>query len=343
MIEVMPVSLGTNQGHTLSAREASPSGVITDPDRCVSALLRPDPPRAERNSLLGKDIVVAVSVIEACIARVEGALNDGSWFRRKDFADADLSLMPDLVQMANERKPGLGLVYLAAPDTLGELIKRGVERAGGTRYIVNVGPVGIHFAVIDCRVLEGHTSVILFEPADKIGLPQRLMAQGCEQSVQAACSPATCHFLHAEMDIQRSRSECGIFSLALAKKLHKEHEALTALHQMNVSGGFRDNRYISPAEVDRYLPPSFYKHTQGQARIADYLTINPDAGQTRINKKQQTLLERFKGCVEEVDGKAISKSAHNKRLVELKLFERHLQQPSHASRSESPALVEVAR
>ena len=328
MIEVMPVSQGANQGHTLSARRARPSSVITDPGRGVSALLRPDAPQAEPSSLLGKDIAFRVSVLEACIARVEGALNDGSWSRRKDFTGVDLLLMPDLVQMANERKPGLGLVYLAAPDTLGELIERGVEKAGGTRYIVNVGPAGIHFAVIDCRVLEGHTSVILFEPANMGRLGPLLMAQGTGQSVSARCSPATCHFLHAEMDIQRSGSECGVFSLALAKKLHKEHDALTPLHQMNVSGGFSRSRYISPAEIDRYLPPSFYKHAQGRGRIADYLTINPDAGQTLINKKQQTLLERFKGGVEEVDGKAISKSAHNKRLVELKLFERHLQQPS---------------
>lgn len=327
MIDMTSVHQGTNHENTLSPheRESGPSRAILAPDSSVQSLLREEAPPYERGALLGKNTALGSvnrnSALEGCVAKVKEALIDGSWTERKDFAGGDLLLMPDLVQMANERKPGLGLVYLAAPDTLGALIERDGVGTSGTRYIVNVGHCRTHFAVIDCRVLQGHTSVILFEPADLTGAAQRMLAQYAEQSVRAECSPDTCHFLHVEMDIQRSNSECGIFSLALGKKLHKEYEALTTLHQLNVSGSFRHERYLSPDDADQYLPPSFYKHAQGRKRIAKYLESNPQAGQALVNKKQQTLLERFKGNLDEVGGRLLSRSIHDKRLTELSSLE----------------------
>ncbi|MEO1735891.1 hypothetical protein RB531_1407 [Salmonella enterica subsp. enterica serovar Typhimurium] len=38
----------------------------------------------------------------------------------------------------------------------------GVESA---RFLVNMGSSGIHISVVDFRVMDGKTSVILFEPA----------------------------------------------------------------------------------------------------------------------------------------------------------------------------------
>lgn len=267
------------------------------------------------------------SLLLSYIDQVEASLNDGTWCQGESFSEVERKLMVDLVQMANDRKPGLNLVYLESPEPLGALIKQAMEGAGATRsrYIVNMGAEGTHFAVFDCRILDGHASVILFEPATLLGGlgPQRL-ALRAQAAVLMACPLATCHFLTVEMDLQRSVSECGVFSLALGKKLHKEHQALSSLHQLNVQRVFFDNPFMPPSEADQYLPPSFYKHVQGRARMAEYLQTRPDAEQVILNKKQQTLRERVSGHMEAVGGRVISKSAHDKRLAELKALERYL-------------------
>ncbi len=282
-------------------------------------------PRSLVKTVASGECTARRSFLLSCIAWVEVSLNDGTWCQGKPFYTVERMLMADLVQMANDRKPGLNLVYLEAPEPLGALIKQAMEGADATRYVVNMGDDGTHFAVFDCRILGGHASVILFEPTTLDGMmaPTKL-ARRAKTALQMACSLETCHFLTVEMDLQRSVSECGVFSLALGKKLHKEHQALSSLHQLNVQRVFFDNPFMPPSEADQYLPPSFYKHVQGRARMAEYLETRPDAEQVILNKKQQTLRERVNGHMEAVGGRVISKSAHDKRLAELKALERYL-------------------
>lgn len=326
MIETAAVVGGSGFTHPLNqtmggAAPAIPSGRIVGTDNNVRSLLCHEGASAASGSLAGKNIAVECThghaVLESCIARVDHALIDGTWSRRKDFAGADLLFMADLVDMANEKKPGLNLVYLDSPQTLGAVIRQGRGDAGSTRYIVNVGNGGIHFAVIDCLVLNGQASIILFEPASLDGLGPMKLAIQAESSVFKECLPANSHFLIVEMDIQRSLSECGIFSLALGKKLQAEQAALRPLHQRNIQGEFSGISHMSPGDVDGYLPPSLYKHVQGRTRISEYLNANPSAGPVMINKKQQTLLERFNERMTQVDGGWFSRSAHDKRRVEL--------------------------
>lgn len=283
-------------------------------------------PRSLVKAVVSGECTDRRSLLLSYIDRVEASLNDGTWCQGESFSEVERKLMVDLVQMANDRKPGLNLVYLESPKTLGAMIKQAMEGAGATRfrYIVNVGTDDTHFAVFDCRILDGHASVILFEPVTLGGLGPQRLAIRAQSAVLMACPLATCHFLTVEMDLQRSVSECGVFSLALGKKLHKEHQALNSLHQLNVQGIFFANPFMLPSEADQYLPPSFYKHVQGRARMAEYLQTRPDAEQVIVNKKQQTLRERVNGHMEAVGGRVISKSAHDKRLAELKALERYL-------------------
>ncbi|VFT03927.1 Virulence factor yopJ [Yersinia enterocolitica] len=55
-----------------------------------------------------------------------------------------------------------------------------------------------------------------------------------------------CHFSMVEMDIQRSSSECGIFSLALAKKLYTERDNLLKIHEDNIKGILSDGEILYP-------------------------------------------------------------------------------------------------
>lgn len=91
----------------------------------------------------------------------------------------------------------------------------GVESA---RFLVNMGSSGIHISVVDFRVMDGKTSVILFEPAACSAFGPALLALRTKAVLEREQLP-DCYFAMVELDIQRSSSECGIFSLALAKKL----------------------------------------------------------------------------------------------------------------------------
>nr|WP_244427526.1 YopJ family acetyltransferase [Bartonella vinsonii] len=141
--------------------------------------------------------------------------------------------------------------------------------------------------------------------------------------IQTAVSDAQlpdCHFATVEMDIQRSSSECGIFSLALAKKLHTESGKITRVHEDNVKGILCEpNTPLPSHKLDAYLTASFYKHTQGSRRLEEYVKANPGAEQEKVNKKGETLGERFKkSLVTTEKGKNVSVSPHRKRVTEYK-------------------------
>ncbi|WMI97515.1 YopJ/AvrA family T3SS effector serine/threonine acetyltransferase [Pseudomonas chlororaphis subsp. aurantiaca] len=248
------------------------------------------------------------------LPQIDSSLRDGTWKDRK-FASVDHKLMPDLVCMANERKAELNLTYIESAGELGLSVKNAVS-AGieSARFIANMGEDGIHFAVMDCRVIDDHVSVILFEPASLNNMGPAMLAFRAKCSVEKECAPNT-HFNIVEMDIQRSSSECGIFSLSLAKKLYKDHDQLTSIHQLNIKDEL-PKTYAPHLEADKHLPPALYKHTQGRGRLGEYLKSNPEAGSILINKKNQTIQDRFIDNSESIDGKTISNSAHKKRLVE---------------------------
>ncbi len=123
----------------------------------------------------------------------------------------------------------------------------------------------------------------------------------------------------AEMDIQRSSSECGMFSLSLAKKLYSEAQKLERLHKDNIKGVLCEpDTPLSAEKLDTYLPTTFYKHVQGRRRLGEYLKANPDAEHETVNKKGETLRERFERSLSSAEGKTVSVSQHRKRATEYK-------------------------
>ncbi|EHO3528205.1 effector protein YopJ, partial [Salmonella enterica subsp. enterica serovar Enteritidis] len=65
-------------------------------------------------------------------------------------------------------------------------------------------------------------------------------------------------------------------------------------------------------------PVSFYKHTQGVQRLNEYVEANPAAGSSIVNKKNETLYERFDNNAVMLNDKKLSISAHKKRIAEYK-------------------------
>lgn len=99
------------------------------------------------------------------VERLESEIIDGSWIHIS-YEETDLEMMPFLVAQANKKYPELNLKFVMSVHELVSSIKEtrmeGVESA---RFLVNMGSSGIHISVVDFRVMDGKTSVILFEPA----------------------------------------------------------------------------------------------------------------------------------------------------------------------------------
>ncbi|WP_273760595.1 YopJ/AvrA family T3SS effector serine/threonine acetyltransferase [Bartonella sp. ML70XJBT.G] len=253
------------------------------------------------------------------IAGLEDDIVNGKWLKGNyHYANTDLKMMPALIEQANRKYQGLNLKLITTSEELVSSIKEAMANGvQSSRYIVNTTDRGIHFAVIDQRTIENKTSLIAFEPAtlqDEIPLLLAIRIQLIVQEQLPECSLSK-----MEMDIQRSASECGIISLALAKKLHTESEKLTRMHKENIDGVLNKTHLTLPPEkVDPYLPASFYKHTQGRRRLREYLKSNPEAEHEKVNKKDETLVERFDKNLVEAKGKTVSVSLHKKRISEYK-------------------------
>lgn len=255
------------------------------------------------------------------IRDVEKSLDSGSW-TTSSFAKLDKEFIPGLVASANTSKPGLNLTYANdARELSDKVLTAFLKGSESERYIVNMGNDGIHFAVFDYRQVEGKPSVLMFEPANFNSTGPMFLAFRAKSALDQLSSHNIC-FSMMEMDIQRSGSECAIFSLALAKKLFKEHPAVSELHQMNVAGTIPSSNgfFSSSIESDQLIPPSLYKHTQGRGRLERYIAAQPGRDAQVVNKKGETLLERQQQHLENVGGKEIVNSIHQKRLEELKLL-----------------------
>ncbi|BET87598.1 YopP, also called YopJ, interferes with signalling, PMID 18413260 [Edwardsiella anguillarum] len=224
------------------------------------------------------------------ITQLEADIEDGSW-PHKIYSSTDMKIMPALVAQANNKFPEMNLNFIKSPQDLSLEIKNKIDNgAESSKFIINMGDKGIHFSVIDYKHINGKTSLILFEPANFNSMGPAMLALRTKIAIERYQLP-DCHFSMVEMDIQRSSSECGIFSLALAKKLYTERNELLKIHEDNINGTLTDSETPLPHDkLDPYLPVTFYKHTQGKKRLDEYLNTNPQGAATVINKKMKLSL-----------------------------------------------------
>ncbi|WP_142417258.1 YopJ/AvrA family T3SS effector serine/threonine acetyltransferase [Bartonella massiliensis] len=253
--------------------------------------------------------------LESIIRHLENDITNGDWIKTL-YGKIDLKMMPALVEQANRKHPQMNLGFSKTPEDLPRLIKNTIsDEIKSSRIIVNLGDDNIHFAVVDHKTINNKTSLVLFEPVAFKHMPPTMLAMRAKIALEESQLP-NYHFSMVEMDIQRSASECGIFCLAIAKKLYCESDKLNKLHKANIDGTLckSDDLFLSSDQLDSYLPVTFYKHVQSRNRLNKYIESNPHAKKKFINKKNENIYERFDKNSVLIDSKNMSVSSHKKRV-----------------------------
>ncbi|MCG8291481.1 YopJ family acetyltransferase [Pseudomonas entomophila] len=246
--------------------------------------------------------------LNQCIAEVNQALHSDHWHTTR-FDHHDVGLMPGLIEHANKSAPGLNLMLATSPSLAVNCIQDALmDGVSSGRIIVNIGTEGIHWSALDFRVMNGKCSIISFEPSTFLNHGPAKLDSDLSQQLTKGLHGREHNFHTIFMDIQRSASECGIFSLVTTKKLHKYHDEITVLHELNIEGDIQNHH------KDTILPPAFMKHTQSKSRLAEYIDNHPEGDTTEINKKKQTLVDHQASHLATTHGKEMVTSIHEKRL-----------------------------
>lgn len=257
-------------------------------------------------------------ILEKHIKKIEESLENNTWMDLA-LSKSDQVMMPHLVALANKRKPGLNLKYVDSPyDLPGHIKSLSPNDYHSHKYIVRTGEDKVHMAMLDARFIDNKLSMILFEPASLSCRAPSFLAlriiSAFEKNLPHERKP-----IILQMDIQRSNYECGIFSLALAKKALKCDECVLKLHHEIAK---RETEIPSLEEckeiADKFLPVLFYKHTQGLKRMGEYLEKKPESIHQPLNHQRKKIMDHIKASYTEINGKLMSKSIHIKRLTEYK-------------------------
>lgn len=261
---------------------------------------------------------ISMSTLNKYIDEIEKSLDNNTWMDLQ-LSVTDREMMPYLVALANKRKPGLNLIYLDSPYELSShLMSFSPNDYHSHKYIICTGDDKVHTGILDARFIDDKLSMILFEPTSLNFTAPALLALRINSALGRDLPDVKKPFV-LQMDIQRSDYECGMFSLALAKKMHKNNECILKLHHEIAAKKIEKFTLAECKEIaDKFLPVSFYKHTQGLKRMSEYLEAKPESIHHPINSKQKKIMEHIKNSYTNINGKLISKSIHLKRLTEYK-------------------------
>jgi len=234
------------------------------------------------------------------------------------YAKTDFYMMSLLVEQANKKHPGLNLQFISdfngLEKAVATLLAMDVKSA---RLIVNTfdrdAKFDVHFAAFDCRKVGDKLSVVMLEPALN-SMNGMLLGVNAIMIFKLDQFKDTCKFTTLQMDIQKSSTECAMFSLSFAKNAFLDATALDALHNDNASG--KVDKILYGEKIHPYLPASFYKHCQSEESIKKYLDNNPEMKECVVNSKGERLIEKFTNNIIEVKNKPFSLSCWNKRLTE---------------------------
>jgi len=253
------------------------------------------------------------------VSMLENDINERTMIDNNIFyARTDFNIMSLLVEQANKKHPGLNLQFLSDCSDIEKAVATLLATdAKSARFIVNAFDCdtrfGIHFAAFDCRKVGDKLSVVMLEPALSSinGMAIGIITMRIFNQDQFKDS---CKFTTLQMDIQKSSTECAMFSLSFAKNAFLDATALDALHNDNASG--KVDEVLGGEQIYPYLPASFYKHCQIEESIKNYLDNNPEMKEYVVNSKGERLLEKFTNNIIEVNNKPFSLSCWNKRLTE---------------------------
>lgn len=270
-----------------------------------------------------------MNILEQYIEKIEESLENNTWMDLK-LSLMDQVVMPHLVALANKRKPGLNLTYVDSPYDLPEqLMSLSPNDYHSHKYIICADDDKVHMGMLDARFIDNQLSMILFEPTSLNYTAPALLAVRINSALGREL-PAVKKPFVLQMDIQRSDYECGIFSLALAKKSLKNDECVLKLHHEIAARKLEIYTLAECKDIaDKFLPVLFYKHTQGLKRMSEYLEKKPESIHQPINGKHKKIMDHIKVSYTEINGKLISKSIHKKRLTEYKALRDDLLNDRH--------------
>ncbi|EOG7663989.1 YopJ/AvrA family T3SS effector serine/threonine acetyltransferase [Vibrio cholerae] len=261
--------------------------------------------------------------LSAYIDLMDDAIKNGQQLPKNAAAGNDLALMPDFIAMANKKKAGLNALFCNSPLEMVEKVKQLLLLENSSaRFVVNLGCGGIHCMALDCLVSDGKCSLIGIEPVGMNSSGPALLAIRLQSICKRELPEAALAIF--ETDMQRSYSECAMFSLFLVKKMHKEDAQFLELHKKNIDKNLPKSGEIivSVQQANNLLPPSLMKHVQSPKRLEAYLESRPEVTDVVVNKKGETLLSRQQRYIAtiQVEGKQItySTSIEHKRLTEVK-------------------------
>ncbi|AMG09653.1 TPA: YopJ/AvrA family T3SS effector serine/threonine acetyltransferase [Vibrio parahaemolyticus] len=259
----------------------------------------------------------------AYIDLMDDAIKNGQQLPKDAAAGNDIALIPDFIDIANKKKAGLNAIFCNNPLEMVEKVKQLLLLENSSaRFIVNLGCGGIHCMAVDCLVSDGKCSLIGIEPVGMNSSGPALLAIRLQSICKRELPEAALAIF--ETDMQRSYSECAMFSLFLVKKMHKESAQFQELHKKNIDQNLPKSGEIivSVSQANNLLPPSLMKHVQSPKRLEAYLESRPEVADVVVNKKGETLLSRQQRYIAtiEVEDKQItySTSIEHKRLTEVK-------------------------
>ncbi|WP_340607755.1 YopJ family acetyltransferase [Xenorhabdus bharatensis] len=215
---------------------------------------------------------------------------------------------------ANIENPGLNLSVVNNINELPIHIEKFVNNAQTqARFIAFFSEEKYHAIAFDCcHIPNEGVSIIGIEPANSLQPgPCKEIATACQKlDFSLINTPVSLRILSSNQ--QNSTGECIIYSLSLAKKMHKESNKLSLLHQKNLNNELNithksNNVVIYPPEADKYLLPLFMKHCQSEKRMNNYLsspladfyketdkrTYEVSKNRSNNDHKPLTLYERF--------------------------------------------------
>jgi YopJ Serine/Threonine acetyltransferase len=247
-----------------------------------------------------------------------------------------------------------------AQSTLAQQLRQGLRSGQALRVLLDDG---LHRTALGIRFSDAsnHVSLVLVDGSDLE--PIEAQTKSWEKalalmtgSIQALLAPdeqpIKMHLLLARTVVQKTLTGCSIFALSATKKLASE-PFVAALHDKALSA--MQSSQVAPAVrclPGTDLPAAFFKHTTSRTVLTGYLNgkrleyakaLQPDAPdqsqdlvnpEAAVNKKKQTLLQRYEAHVVDRNFITYSNSYELKRIEFVRNALHHL--TAGLSNSSSP-------
>jgi YopJ family protease len=263
-------------------------------------------------------------------------------------AKTDICLLPKILWIIRKKYPKMNLILLELGVNQLELEITKLINNEVTSATLVFGMNGLamdsnHFLManyyLDASSATNKASIIFFNA----GLENGNIMLWIDKSGQMAALKNKFNIkpLYLALGIQKSNVDCLLFSLELAKAVHKSSNEIQRLHLLNINNklteGFtpeHEQAIIATGkplyEFDRYIPVNMMKHCQSRKRITSYITLCKIYNchtEIILNKKQETLETRLKRFIKDkkfthFNGKMVTNfSIEYQRLSMLKKIE----------------------